>query len=255
VSGKKLVLIILGVGLLVSIWAARTILSLREKVGHTAAASATLPAEISTASGVMRLVPYGFTQVDVDRLPMQLPAFYLDRTEVTNAAFSKYSPVAGAPELPVVNVTYDEARLYCASVGKRLPQPQEWEKAVRGEDGRRWPWGGTDDASRANLGRAGGAVDKADSHPASASPYGIVNLIGNVWEWVDDPRRPMPRNIDTLAGLLSPPPTAGEPWYAVRGGAFDTPPEEALPYKFLVLPARYKARNLGFRCAMAATVK
>lgn len=240
---------------LISVWAAVTILDLRRKVGHTASRSAALPAEKVTEAGVMRLVPYGYTYVDEDRLPMQLPAFYMDRTEVTNAMYAKFAATPGAPELPVVNVTFDEARRYCESVGKRLPQPQEWEKAARGEQGAKWPWGDQDEMSRANVGNAAAGPQAADSRPEGASPYGILHLTGNVWEWVDDPRTPKARNLETLATLLSPPPAKDEPWFAARGGAWDTTPAEALPYKYLVLPARYKAANLGFRCAQSITVE
>lgn len=254
-SGKKLVIGILLVALVISAWAAKTILEMRKKVGHTASASAALPAEQVTPSGAMRLVPYGFTQVDEDRLPMQLPAFYLDRTEVTNEMYARLAQTTGAPALPVVNVTFDQAKAYCEAQGKRLPQPQEWEKAARGENGARWPWGEADPKEQANIANPSGALEPAGSRPQGASPYGILDLTGNVWEWVDDPQTPKSRHLETLARLLSPPPQKGERWYAARGGAFDTSVSESLPYKYLVLPARYKAGNLGFRCAKSAAIQ
>lgn len=194
----------------------------------------------------MILIPYGFTEVDADNLPVQLPAFYIDRTE--------YAETHG---MPLTNVTYDQARQRCEAAGKRLPKGIEWEKAVRGETGTRWPWGNNDAPERANVmdnPHSPHAAMPANSNPESASVYGVLNLIGNVWEWVDDAHVPKPRNIVSLADRLLPPPTKDEPWYAARGGAFDTPLAEALPYKFLVLPARYRAPNLGFRCAQSPMV-
>ena len=243
VSGKSLVLAIVAAAVVASLFAAKAIIDLRKRAGQTAALSAALPKVRRTPSGEMRLVPYGYTMVDADNLPMQVPAFYIDTLEATNGAYGR----AGTPAMPIVDVTFDEARSICEAAGKRLPNPVEWEKAARGENGSRWPWGNADDAGRANL--AGSEAMRAGAKPEGASIYGVEDLIGNVWEWVDDRRKPLPRNLETFAARLTPPATKDEPWYAARGGAFDTPLDEALPYKFLVLPARYKAPDLGFRCA------
>src|SRR5204862_5785806 len=137
-----------------------------------------------------------------------VPSFYIDRTEVTNAEFKRFRPdhafAPGEEDRPVTNVTYDEAAAYARWAGKRLPTDEEWEKAARGTDGRRYPWGNAWDASRvAPRAHRPGAPDRpiaekranvcsafpsrvspAGSRPAGASPYGCLDMAGNAWEWV-----------------------------------------------------------------------
>ncbi|MGC4043760.1 MAG: SUMF1/EgtB/PvdO family nonheme iron enzyme [Armatimonas sp.] len=127
-----------------------------------------------------------------------LPAFYIDKTEVTNAEFAKFQPShkfpKGEENLPATGVTYEEATAYAKSVGKRLPTNDEWEKAARGTDGRIYPWGNTWDkakvaarAKRPSRLPCGGysRVSPAGSVPAGASPYGCLDMAGNAWEWVE----------------------------------------------------------------------
>ena len=103
----------------------------------------------------------------------------------------------GKEDHPVVEVTWYGAVAYCAWRDKRLPTSSEWEKAATGMDGRRYPWG--DDGVvtgaglfRANLNQGALAEDgyvktaPVGSFPAGASPYGALDMIGNVWEWVSD---------------------------------------------------------------------
>jgi formylglycine-generating enzyme required for sulfatase activity len=129
-----------------------------------------------------------------------LDAFWIDRTEVTNAQYRKCVE-AGAceearcwdldgydvPDLPVVCVHWDAAQAYAAWAGGRLPTEAEWEKAARGTDGRLYPWGDSEpDCDKANyLGCADGPLP-VGSHPEGASPYGVLEMAGNVWEWVAD---------------------------------------------------------------------
>lgn len=129
-----------------------------------------------------------------------IDAFWIDQTEVTNAQYRscveagacaapKYIPDhdQNAPNLPVVGVSRDDAWDYAAWAGGRLPTEAEWEKAARGTDGRIYPWGDAlPDCSLANVSGCLDGPDIVGSYPAGASPYGALDMVGNVGEWVSD---------------------------------------------------------------------
>ncbi len=181
--------------------------------GAKAPATPSLPATIIGRDGAsMVLVPAGeFTmgseQGDEDERPVHrvyLDAFYLDKVEVTNARFAKFSasvmsePPWGfanqeAPikkgDQPVQWVNWMEATAYCAWVGKRLPTEAEWEKAARGTDGRTYPWGNDPPTpARAVFGLMDGAEPSpaVDAREDGKSPYGALDMAGNLYEWVAD---------------------------------------------------------------------
>jgi formylglycine-generating enzyme required for sulfatase activity len=141
---------------------------------------------------------------DADESPyhaVTLAAYAIDRTEVTQMAyqqcvaasactlpFTNFDP-AGHAAFPVTNVSWMQAATYCAFVGARLPTEAEWELAARGTDGRVYPWGNAPaDCTLANIAGTGcpGYVEPVGSHPSGASPYGALDMAGNVWEWTAD---------------------------------------------------------------------
>lgn len=145
---------------------------------------------------------------------VEVPAFAIARTPVTNAEFMKMvesgqieprrawdgpTPPPCQADHPVINVGWERAVAYCEwlveHTGRpfRLPTEAEWERAARGETQRRWPWGDEFDPACANTAEAGrGETTPVNAHPAGASPFGILDMCGNAWEWTADLYRPYP---------------------------------------------------------------
>jgi formylglycine-generating enzyme required for sulfatase activity len=129
-----------------------------------------------------------------------LSAFLIDKFETTQAEYFD-CVLAGEceapavdfdpesyPDFPVLRIVQMKAKDYCLWRGKRLCTEAEWEKAARGMDGRRYPWG-NEPATCARAVKSGCGYDDAvppGSLPAGQSPYGVLDMAGNVWEWVDD---------------------------------------------------------------------
>jgi len=128
-----------------------------------------------------------------------LHAFEIDRLEVTNEAYARcvadgrcrrakdFGEDFSGPRQPVVGVSWHDAKAYCAWAGGRLPSEAEWEKAARGADGRRFPWGAEmPDETRATFGGTHEGPRDVGSTPSGAGPFGTLDQAGNVWEWVED---------------------------------------------------------------------
>jgi hypothetical protein len=156
----------------------------------------------------MLRIPAGEFLYGDQKLTLELPEFWIDKTPVTNAEYSLFVAATGqAPPLhwrgqappqeisdhPVIQVSWHDAAAYARWAGKRLPAEQEWEKAARGVDGRAYPWGDDEPTPElCNFGfNEGGTTPvgqySSQFYPELAeggdSPYGCVDMAGNVWEW------------------------------------------------------------------------
>jgi formylglycine-generating enzyme required for sulfatase activity/predicted Ser/Thr protein kinase len=221
---------------------------------------------IDMKGGPMVLVEAGSFLAGEKKEPDTLPAFYIDKYEVSNAAYAQFCAEtkhalpkdfqANKPDDPVVNVLILDARAFAEWAGKRLPKGREWEKAARGTAGFVFPWGNELDAARANVGS--GNPLPVSALPNGASPYGAVNMSGNVWELVDQVSPPGGRALAEFTKLFKDTgraaPTRTEPWYMIRGQSYG--PEETLSpaglWDFSTVPERGFTVHIGFRCVKDA---
>jgi len=194
-----------------------------------------------------------------------LPAYYIDRHEVTHreyAAFRRDHRFAEeVAHRPVTGLLKADAEAYARFVGKRLPTGAEWEKAARGTDGRRFPWGNTFEPGRANVrprnvtwvdgvlcaetveagvgtNRVLLTIQPVGSFPEGASPYGVEDMCGNVWEWVADEWQD--RNA---LGFRS-----GYARGVLRGGAYAYPPHLSHASYQAFESLETTCNDVGFRC-------
>lgn len=222
-----------------------------------------LAATIDTPAGTLVLIPGGAFASGADRQQVNVPDYYIDKTEVTNAAYEQYSKARGRqlpegfaadkPTFPVTNITIDDARDFAKWAGERLPTMVEWEKAARGTDGRLYPWGNSADVSYANLSQGNdGHLRAANDGGQDVSPFGIVNMGGNASEFVDQLRTPSPEAMRAFSTLVNPPPGPNEAWYTFKGGSYRLPLPSATTYEWGAIPARFHGPDLGFRCVRDA---
>lgn len=202
---------------------------------------------------------------------VDLPGFYLDRNEVTNADFAAYVAATnsrvpgtwhastypgGMANVPVASVNWYQANDYCSWAHKRLPTEAEWEKAARGTDGRLYPWGNEFSLDKANL--MSNSVQPVGLFPQGKSPYGVNDLVGNVWEWTADWYLPYPGSTAVSKDF-------GQKFKVVRGKSWTLGfghQEQTEVKQIIAHEARSDFRlyfdpifgftDLGFRCAASS---
>jgi len=196
---------------------------------------------------------------------IMLGNFYIDKKEVSNSDYKMFvdatNHVAPAlwsdqklnsPSLPVVGVDWSDADAYCRWLGKRLLTEAEWEKAARGTDGRIWPWGNTWDPTKDNHGNGTEyGFDESDGYKYTApvgaelgtSPYGVLNMAGNAYEWVADDFNAYPEN-DKYAQQ-----DFNKGFKVLKGGAYTDGQSEQRPASRVGYQNDYKDVDVGFRCA------
>jgi formylglycine-generating enzyme required for sulfatase activity len=193
-----------------------------------------------------------------------LPDYYIDRYPVTNAEYKIFidetrssaprfwatrEVPAGFEDHPVHRITWYEAVEYAQWAGKRLPTEAEWEKAARGTDGRRWPWGNKFNEKNSLVWDRGDYMMTASvyDHPGGASPYGVYEMGGNVEEWTADWYDAYPGS-DYQCGAY------GKTFKALRGGSsFFTQNHARCAYRCFTRPEDAGIDNIagcGFRCVM-----
>jgi formylglycine-generating enzyme required for sulfatase activity len=207
---------------------------------------------------------------------IRVEPFYIDRYPVTNEEYKRFidatghpvpcysaewaeprdynwdpekrTPPEGKEKHPVVLVSWEDARAYAAWAGKRLPTEAEWERAARGTDGRRWPWGNEFIENLCNTKETNINSTSPVGHysPEGDSPEGCGDMVGNVWEWTSSLFRPYP--YDANDGRES---QEADGWRVLRGGSWRNDLDRArctarLDGDFLFF------NNVGFRCAASA---
>ena len=231
----------------------------------------------------MRLVAGGAFQLGAQRRTVMIDRFYLARFPVTNRQFQAFVDATGyrpddaeayrflhhfrngscPPELadhPVVFVSWTDARAYCRWAARRLPSEAEWEKAARGPDGNKYPWGRDEPTPElANFGQARaknypitpgeGGTAPVDAFPRGASPYGIEGMAGNVFEWcedVDDPGFYLHGPDRNPRNTIQP----GTAPCVIRGGSWRYDASSLRTYARASFAPTFRLDTVGFRVAM-----
>lgn len=198
-----------------------------------------------------------------------LDTFSIDRYEVTNHQYQQFVAAAGhrkaappsryaksmgkmrSPNQPVVYVSWDDAVAYCRWKGKRLPTEAEWEKAMRGTDGRLWPWGNQEKPNGANWGRVQDGHDvsaRVGTFPTDQSPYGVMDGAGNVMEWVADWYQ---EAYYKDSPDKDPPSPEFGIFRVMRGGGYTTTGGDLRITSRSKMVPDFRDETIGFRCAIS----
>ena len=213
---------------------------------------------------------------------VKLPQYWMDKYLVTNAQYARFvAATSHRPPLnwkdgkipdgekmrPVTMVTWYDATAYAKWAGKRLPTEAEWEKAARGTDGRRWPWGNKMEPERLNTYYNKGSATNVNTFPNGASIYGAMDMAGNVDEWTADDFEPYPGGnapVDLFQGKIPVvtsekdkemkvvdmvPTTLKGKYKVLRGGSWKGDPFSTATYHRKPDWANYASDFYGFRCA------
>lgn len=200
-----------------------------------------------------------------------LDTFSIDRYEVTNHQYQQFVAATGhrkaappsryaksmgkmrSPNQPVVYVSWDDAVAYCRWKGKRLPTEAEWEKAMRGTDGRLWPWGNQEKPNGANWGRVQDGHDvsaRVGTFPTDKSPYGVMDGAGNVMEWVADWYQ---EAYYKDSPDKDPPSPEFGIFRVMRGGGYTTTGGDLRITSRSRMVPDFRDETIGFRCAISGT--
>jgi len=219
---------------------------------------------------LVALVKYGADLIKAQgpQHKVMLDGYYIYRTPVTVAQYMEFCDETGhakppAPTFnpnwekrdhPIVNVSYTDALAYCTWAGVKLPTEAQWEKAARGADGRTFPWGNTFDSSKLRCSKSqsgdSGGTAPVGSFPEGASPFGVLDMAGNVWQWCSDwfdtgfyssqfatARNPENQSVGNKKSHVY----RGSSWYHYGPGSFRSASR-------LFDEPSFRDDSLGFRC-------
>ncbi|MBA3676856.1 MAG: SUMF1/EgtB/PvdO family nonheme iron enzyme [Sphingosinicella sp.] len=197
---------------------------------------------------------------------IRIDPFGIDRCPVTNGQYKAFldasgyapadahnflrhwsdgAPPAGSEKKPVIWVSIEDARAFAAWAGKRLPREWEWQYAAQGNDGRLYPWGGEwnpEAVPEPSLDRNMPDPARVGAHPLGASPFGVMDMVGNVWQWTDEYLDEHVRAAVLRGGSNYQPQTSH--WYFPQAYALN----EHGKY-LLMAPSKDRSAGIGFRCA------
>ncbi|MBM3315453.1 formylglycine-generating enzyme family protein [candidate division WOR-3 bacterium] len=220
---------------------------------------------------------------DADERPqhrVSLSEYYVDKYEVTNRQYKRFCDATGRtypsdpdftgmpgyftayPSYPVVNVSWADAQAYCTWAGKQLPTEAEWEKAARGTDARKYPWGSAEPSGKrsnyadrntdsswrdANADDGYARTAPVGTYPAGVSPYGLMDMAGNVWEWCNDWHS---ESYYGSSANNNPQGPSSGPYRVTRGGSWLCSPMYLRAANRDRCGPSDRYHNLGFRCSL-----